>query len=107
MNKKLTIADSTYGAILSAGTFTHGHVGPNVLGELLRIVKPEGLFVISIHKNIFVKKGFKKTFENLGKKITNLNFHKVDIYGKKKIMKKSRIKYLLQFLGKVISSGHQ
>ena len=59
MNKKLTIADSTYGAILSARTFTHGHVGPNVLGELLRIVKPEGLFVISIHKNIFVKKGFK------------------------------------------------
>ena len=100
MNKKLTIADSSYGAILSAGTFTHGHVGPNVLGELLRIVKPEGLFVISIHKDIFVKKGFKKRFKNLGKKITNLSFHKVDIYGKKKDHEKIKDQVLITIFRK-------
>ena len=30
-----------YMEILSAGTFTHGHLGPNIFGELLKIVNLE------------------------------------------------------------------
>lgn len=41
----LAIADQTYGGIICCGTFTHGHVGPECLPELLRITQPGALFV--------------------------------------------------------------
>lgn len=41
----LSFADSTYGGVISCGTFTHGHVGPECLPELLRITRPGALFV--------------------------------------------------------------
>jgi len=41
----LAFADSTFGGVISCGTFTHGHVGPECLPELLRITRPGALFV--------------------------------------------------------------
>lgn len=45
LTKPIDIADASYGAVISCGTFTHGHVGPECLPELLRITKPGALFV--------------------------------------------------------------
>ena len=106
LNQKLKIADNIYGAILSAGTFTHGHLGPNIFGELLRIVKPGGLFVITIHEEVFFKNGFKKAIENLGKKIESLNFHKVNIYGKINKQEKLKDKTIIAIFRKAINSDH-
>ncbi|MBT3855091.1 MAG: methyltransferase domain-containing protein, partial [Thiotrichales bacterium] len=39
LTKRLLINDNHYGAIVSAGTFTHGHVGPDVFDELLRVTR--------------------------------------------------------------------
>lgn len=41
----LALPDAAYGAVVSCGTFTHGHVGPECLPELLRITRPGALFV--------------------------------------------------------------
>jgi len=81
LTKKLIITDNYYGAILSAGTFTHGHVGPKVFDELLRIIKPNGLFIITIHTKIFQKGGFEKKLFQLHHKITKPVFHEVRAYG--------------------------
>ncbi len=61
----LPMEDETYGAILSAGTFTTGHVGPEGLDELLRVAKPMALFVISIHTDHYEKAGFSQRFSDL------------------------------------------
>tara|TARA_B100000902_G_C27050959_1_gene784131 strand:+ start:123 stop:767 length:645 start_codon:yes stop_codon:yes gene_type:complete len=106
LNQKLKIADNVYGAILSAGTFTHGHLGPNIFGELLRIVKPGGLFVITIHEEVFLKNGFKKALEQLGKRIESLKFHKVNIYGKMTKKEKNKDKTIITIFRKAINSDH-
>lgn len=45
LTKPIALPDGVYGAVISCGTFTHGHVGPECLPELLRITRPGALFV--------------------------------------------------------------
>lgn len=45
---RLDIAENTYDAIISVGTFTCGHVGPAALGELVRITKPGGFICFTV-----------------------------------------------------------
>ena len=81
LSKGLSINDNHYGAIVSAGTFTHGHVGPNVLDELIRVTRPGGLFVFTVHSKLFKKAGFDKKLLKIKKSITKPIFHEVDAYG--------------------------
>ena len=60
ITKKIPLKNNSIGAVVSAGTFTHGHVGADSFDELLRITKPGGLFVISINSKVFNNGGFKK-----------------------------------------------
>ena len=57
-HRKIRLKKDSIGAIVSAGTFTHGHIGPNVFDELLRIIKP-----VIKKLTTFVQK-------KLGKKVT-------------------------------------
>jgi ubiquinone/menaquinone biosynthesis C-methylase UbiE len=72
----LVLGDACYGAILSAGTFTHGHVGPVALRELLRIARPGALFCLGINATAFDKYGFGSAFAALngGGKITPVEY---------------------------------
>ena len=81
LTQNLNIASDHYGAIVSAGTFTHGHIGPDALNELLRITKPNGLFVITIHSKFFVKSNFEKKFRDIQHLITNPIYHEENAYG--------------------------
>lgn len=81
LTKPLSIKSDTYGAIISSGTFTHGHVGPDVLDELLRICKQGALFVLSINAQHFVSRGFEAKFEQLDTMIDAFTLHTVSIYG--------------------------
>ena len=83
ITKKIPLKDNSLGAIVSAGTFTHGHVGPNAIDELLRIAKPGGLFVLSINSKFFIKAGFKEKFLNIKNLITSPLFKKFSAHGKK------------------------
>jgi len=81
LTERLMINDNHYGAIVSAGTFTHGHVGPDILDELLRVTRSGGLFVFTIHYKLYKKAGFDKKFLEIEKSITKPNFHEVYAYG--------------------------
>lgn len=54
-----------YGAVLSAGTFTHGHLGPTPLRGLLGIARQGGLFVIGVNRAHFEAQGFGPFLEAL------------------------------------------
>lgn len=53
LTKTLNITDATYGGLISAGTFTHGHVGPDALDELVRIAAPDALFVFGVNAEVY------------------------------------------------------
>ena len=62
---RLPIDDGAYGAVLSAGTFTHGHVGPEALAEVLRVARPGALLCLGVNGAHFEAHGFGPAFERL------------------------------------------
>lgn len=77
---RLPIEDERYCGAVSAGTFTHGHVGPEALTEVLRILAPGGLAVLSINAEHFTAYGFDDAFEHLRSSMQSLHFEDVSIY---------------------------
>ena len=82
LTRPLEIADESYGGLVSSGTFTHGHVGPETLGELLRIARSGALFCLGINPQIFDQKGFGSAFARLvaAGRITPVDFREVRFY---------------------------
>ena len=81
LTQPLSIKDGAYKAIVSAGTFTHGHVGPEALEELMRIAQSGARFVIGINAAHFEARGFAAKFAMLEPHISDLDLRDVDIYG--------------------------
>jgi len=65
VNQPLERDDESYDAVISSGTFTHGHVGPEPLDELFRILKPGGVLACTVHQDLWVSMGFDTKFESL------------------------------------------
>lgn len=65
LSKPLDIADNAYDAVVSAGTFTYGHVEPSALGELARITKPGGLITITIREGAYDDHGYPEKMKEL------------------------------------------
>ena len=81
LTQTLDIPDATYGAVVSSGTFTHGHVGPAALDELLRVARKGAVFVLSINAEHFTARGFADKFAALEPVLEGLEHRIVDIYG--------------------------
>lgn len=56
---------SDYAAVLSAGTFTHGHLGPEVVELLLTLGSERCLYCLGINAVHYENAGFPKLFTNL------------------------------------------
>ncbi len=69
-----------YAGIISAGTFTLGHVGPDGLEMLLNGAAANTLFTISVNAKHFETAGFATFLERAAGKITNLTFKDLKIY---------------------------
>ena len=54
-----------YDAILCVGVFTLGHVPPEALKNLISLVKPEGLLVISVRKLYYDESRFQTVLDEL------------------------------------------
>ena len=82
LTQPLDIADASYAGFTSAGTFTHGHVGPVCLPELLRIAQPNALFALTINVRVFDQAGFGSAFAALiaERLITPVDFRQVAYY---------------------------
>lgn len=61
----LNIGDGSYGGVISIGTFTHGHVGPDAVDQLVSLVRPGGLLSIGINEAFFAKADFGAHLEGL------------------------------------------
>jgi ubiquinone/menaquinone biosynthesis C-methylase UbiE len=82
LTKNLDIPDSQYAGLISAGTFTHGHLGPDSLDELWRVAAPGALCVIGINSKYFESLGFGEKISDdvVNGTITKPKIVEVDIY---------------------------
>jgi predicted TPR repeat methyltransferase len=73
-----------YGAVVSAGTFTFGHLGPAALENLLAIARIGALFIIGVNKLHFEAQGFAETLTALQRdgRIDSLHIEDVKMYDK-------------------------
>lgn len=78
----LDMADGAYRGVISSGTFTHGHVGPECLPELLRVCRPGALLVCGCIPSVFDGMGFGSTLAILNAHgvISPLGFRDIPIY---------------------------
>ena len=72
-----------YGGIVSSGTFTAGHVGPEALPNLLAVARPQAQFALSINRRVWTGAGFDTALDALAgqKRITDLHLIEVEVYG--------------------------
>jgi predicted TPR repeat methyltransferase len=65
LNNPLPFDDAAYAAAISTGTFTLGHVGPEPLDEVLRVLTPGAIFACTVHVAIWEPAGFERKFAEL------------------------------------------
>ncbi|MCR9128989.1 MAG: class I SAM-dependent methyltransferase [Alphaproteobacteria bacterium] len=53
MTKPLSYETDAYDAVVCVGTFTHAHVGPKGFNELIRVTKPGGPIVATVHEDVW------------------------------------------------------
>ena len=81
LTKEVPVDNSFYDGVVSSGTFTHGHVGPSSIRELVRITKPGGLITISINEKHWISLDFEGEVEKLSQYTRNYTIKKISIYG--------------------------
>lgn len=65
LTKPLDLASNSYtGGVISAGAFTHGHLGPECIDELLRVAAPGSTAAIGINSAHYVVHGFADYLEH-------------------------------------------
>ena len=57
--------DASYDGVISSGTFTHGHVGPEPLDDIFRILRPGGVLACTVHRDLWDSMGFAASFDAL------------------------------------------
>jgi len=82
LNVGIPVSRDNYSGIVSSGTFTTGHVGPDAIDELLRISRHGAQFALSINAKHFETAGFRAKFRELENgRIQGLTLPKTRIYG--------------------------
>lgn len=82
LTQPLTIEPESYAGLISVGTFTHGHLGPEALDGLLAIVRPGGRCAIGVNAAHYTSHGFAAAFDRLvdTRRIDDLRLVDVSIY---------------------------
>ncbi|MCY3877840.1 MAG: methyltransferase domain-containing protein [Rhodobacteraceae bacterium] len=82
LTERSSLAAARYGGLISCGTFTLGHLGPQELGNALRLARPQALCVTGINSLHFRQAGFQAFFDRLlqDNHIHSLSFETGPIY---------------------------
>ena len=77
------LAQGAYNGVVSAGTFTHGHVGAEALIPLTDAAAPGALFVIGVNAEVYDRAAFQDVLDRLiaDKVIAALELVRGRIYG--------------------------
>lgn len=73
--------DAPYDALITIGTFTHGHLGIEVLDYLIPLVVKDGYFVIAVNEKYFHEHNFLDKI--LTKNVKLIHMDKVHVYDEK------------------------
>jgi predicted TPR repeat methyltransferase len=65
ITQPLALESASYDGVISSGTFTHGHVGPEPLREIFRVLKPGGVLACTVHLDLWQSMGFEAEFDSL------------------------------------------
>lgn len=76
----LTLPFTAYRGVVSSGTFTHGHVGPDAIDALLGIAAPGAVFVLSINAGVYQANGFETKLSKLAGRISEPQITEERIY---------------------------
>jgi len=74
--------NAPYEALISSGTFTHGHLGPQCLRNLLPLLANNGWLIVGVNNEHFEAKGFAGELESLVAlgAITQPQILRIDVY---------------------------
>jgi len=64
---RLDLPANSYDAIISVGTFTCGHVGPEAFDELIRITKPGGLLCFTVRDQAWEEDNYRVAMDKIEK----------------------------------------
>lgn len=78
LNLPVANSDAPYDALVTIGTFTHGHLGIEVLDNLIPLVKKGGYFVVAVNEKYFHDHSFLDKI--LTKKMNLIHMDKVHVY---------------------------
>ncbi|MEP3334309.1 class I SAM-dependent methyltransferase [Sedimentitalea sp.] len=82
LNLGIPVPRESYSGIVSSGTFTTGHVGPNAIDALLRVARHGAQFALSINAKHYASAGFEAKLDHLARKrIQDLTLKETRIYG--------------------------
>ena len=81
LTARLPVADNSYHGVISTGTFTTGHVGPEALDEVMRVALPGAVIGITVNACHWQSAGFAAKFAAIASKFTGFVLRDVAIYG--------------------------
>ena len=81
VTRPLPLDFGPYAGIVSAGTFTHGHVGPEGLPPLMDVAAPGAVMALSVNLAVWEDKGFAAALKALAPRIASVEYLDVPIYG--------------------------
>ena len=82
MSGMASTPNSPYDALICSGTFTHGHLGPEALDNLIKLVRPNGWCVIGVNNEHFEAREFDKKLNQLieTNQIADLQILRIQVY---------------------------
>ena len=82
LTEPISFTNAKYDVAISAGTFTHGHLGPEALINVLSVLRPGGLMVVGINKEHFGTSGFEVVLQRAtsSQRISAPAFTQVQMY---------------------------
>ncbi len=63
--RPLDMPGDVYDAVISVGTFTCGHVGPEAVNELIRITKPGGYICFTVREQAWKEDGYRTEMKKI------------------------------------------
>lgn len=77
----IPVPAESYAGVVSSGTFTTGHVGPDGIDPLLRVARKGALFALSINAQHYKSAGFADKLATLEGRISEVELVETRIYG--------------------------